>query len=246
MQSVESETLRASVERLYHVFEKYPLRSMIEGCPHCISAKDGKQIHSRPLRLLSSDDLELYSFKAMTTWGDEQDFRHFLPRIFELIAFDDKFSVDIEIVFDKLPYGKWRKWPVDEQHAIEEYFRALWLRVLSIPQHFLSVDSCICGIAQAVDNIRPYLTDWRRSNKTAVLQLCGFVEENASTLINRGTLSVFWRERQAQVQQIMNWLVEPETTAFLEQTFLDVGSDPAAEEISKAVELVAAMRVARS
>ena len=54
----------------------------IEGCPCCVSGSDEDNIHSKQLRQLNGDDLSRYAFKAMTTWGDIEDFKYYLPGIF--------------------------------------------------------------------------------------------------------------------------------------------------------------------
>lgn len=65
----------------------------------------------------------------MTTWGNVDDYRHFLPRIAELISSGQaggSYGVDLDMVGNKLAYAKWRAWPDEEQRAIEEWLLALW------------------------------------------------------------------------------------------------------------------------
>ncbi|KUG09713.1 hypothetical protein [Solirubrum puertoriconensis] len=83
-----------------------------------------QQLAATALRELSEEDLRIFHFKVMTTWGDVNDFKHFLPRIFELLA---QFSLGFEewIALDKLNYGKWHTWPQQEQAAVAEYLLAL-------------------------------------------------------------------------------------------------------------------------
>lgn len=82
-------SLIEAIEALYRAFSNYPLHKHVEGCPCCIAESDKMLLESKPLRQLSSSDLSRYSFKAMTTWGDKNDFRHFLPRIFELVVSEE-------------------------------------------------------------------------------------------------------------------------------------------------------------
>jgi hypothetical protein len=107
-------TLQDSIENLYSVFSSFRLRDRIEACNHCHGSKDDQLIRSKPLRLLGVDELHNYLGDAMTTWGDDYDFRHFLPRILELCALDERLTfpfVDESIIFGKLRYGKWRTCP---------------------------------------------------------------------------------------------------------------------------------------
>ena len=108
MPSTEFHALHEAVERLYEVFARYPLITPVTGCPCCTTPADYAMLASKPLRQLTAKDLRKYATKALTTWGDVNDFRHFLPRLFELIFFDN-FSIDVdaESLFRKLPYGKY-------------------------------------------------------------------------------------------------------------------------------------------
>lgn len=57
--------------------------------------------------------------------GDVEDFKHYLPRIFELLSTTD-FVVDTFVVLGKLNYGNWTCWPVDEQNAIKVFLLSWW------------------------------------------------------------------------------------------------------------------------
>src|SRR5215470_5230868 len=102
--SIDSaEALRSSVERLYTVFADYHLSQHIEGCPCCITPADQAAIHSKPLRRLTYEDLELYAFKAMLTWGAPESWKHFLPRILEILAFEQSsWSPATEAIISRL------------------------------------------------------------------------------------------------------------------------------------------------
>jgi len=78
--------LNASIEKLYATFARYPLRASMDACPCCVTDEDMGRLCSKELRGLEENDISLYAYKAMTTWGDVEDFKHFLPRIFELAS----------------------------------------------------------------------------------------------------------------------------------------------------------------
>jgi hypothetical protein len=85
---VDSPALQTAVAGLYATFAPYPL-GKVAGCPHCVYPQDIALIHSAPMRALSAEQLEKYGWKAMTTWGDVADFKHFAPRLFEIAIYDD-------------------------------------------------------------------------------------------------------------------------------------------------------------
>lgn len=61
----------------------------------------------------------------MTTWGNTEDFKHYLPRILELLS-TGNCIIDNSIVLGKLEYGKWRTWQEKEQRVIKEFLFAWW------------------------------------------------------------------------------------------------------------------------
>ncbi|MDF2578232.1 MAG: hypothetical protein K0S74_1716 [Chlamydiales bacterium] len=105
--------------QLYATFAKYgPLEEM-QGCPCCFNEQIVRKLLCTPLRELSMDGLGRYCFKAMTTWGNANDFRYFLPRIAELILLED--STYSESLKNKLLAAEWETWPLPERTAIIDY-----------------------------------------------------------------------------------------------------------------------------
>lgn len=123
------QTLEDAIEHLYYTFQNYRLKTSIDACTYCVQDSDRAKLHAKRLRDLTDTDLEKYAFKALTTWGDADDFRHFLPRLFELEALHPQRIVglvDPEILFGKLAYAQWDSWDTAEQQSIYVYFEALW------------------------------------------------------------------------------------------------------------------------
>jgi len=118
---------------LYEAFHGYPLKTKIEGCPHCKLDAAEASLHRRPLHELAWADLGVYPFKAMTTFGDESDFKHFLPRILELYVLDYEGAPDVFIIFGKLNYASWTSWPKSETRAIRQFVSA-WRGALAASQ----------------------------------------------------------------------------------------------------------------
>ena len=152
--------LAEAVEGLYDVFSRYPLVPRVGGCPCCVSDSDEALLHSKPLRELTADDLWRYAFKALSTWGTEEDFKHFLPRLFELVAAGT--TID-EQLFHKLVYARppWRQWPVQEQQAIEDYLDALWSYRLSLSPEVAWLDPLLWAYVEILDDLTPYLATGR-------------------------------------------------------------------------------------
>lgn len=89
------------------VFARYPLRGTAEGCPCCVSAADHAEVRSGNLRR--------YAFKALTTWGDEVDFKHFLPALLTALTPGTAYypgtvhggACDLQCFAGKLAYARW-------------------------------------------------------------------------------------------------------------------------------------------
>ena len=204
-----TDKLTIAIEELYATFAVYPLKSTMDGCPCCVSNADKEIIHSKQLRALDGDDLSRYAFKAMTTWGDTDDFKHYLPRILELLATTD-FIVDTFVVLGKLTYGNWRSWLANEQTAIETFVYAWWGHLIRSKTYFdreafieinkltNNIDKLLqlwaisfddSSFANYVELVHDYyydLTgkrkDFRELNETDINKLLNWISMNAATL----------------------------------------------------------------
>jgi hypothetical protein len=129
--SVEGIELGRAIDRLYEAFESYPLKERIDCCPHCELDAAERRLHIRPLRELTWADLGIFAFKALTSFGDADDFRHFLPRLLELYVLDHSGApYTLFMLFEKLNAAKWTNWPADEVAAIRRFIED-WKRVLT-------------------------------------------------------------------------------------------------------------------
>jgi len=121
-----AEGLQKTVAHLYDVFSKYPFNPNISGCPCCIHEADKNQLHAKPLNELTDDDLSRYTHKAMTTWGDVDDYKYYLPRIIELICSPNSL-LDFSATLYKLDYGKWKTWETEEINALRSFLNEWWV-----------------------------------------------------------------------------------------------------------------------
>jgi len=157
--TIEKQALAAAIEGLYEMFSAYPLAAKIDGCPCCVSDQDESSLHRKPLHELTAEDLSRYAFKALTTWGTKNDFKHFLPRLLELVTEKDGIAneIDLAVLFGKLEYAHWNTWPARERAAVRRYLTVLWLFVLSVPMEAVKIDEYLCAIGQAEDDMSSYL-----------------------------------------------------------------------------------------
>lgn len=240
---VQSTRLSSAIERLYDVFASYPLRAQIDGCPHCVHPAMEEPLHARPLRELTGEELSLFSGKAMTTWGDDIDFRHFLPRLLELVALGDS-DIDSFFVMGKLAYGKWELWPGEEQQAVRDFLLAWWADVLEKSPDEVDADCCLNDIEQAESTVMPYLNVWRTNHHlTATLQLARFVSVHRSD----GTTGEVLGERLVgRSREITAFLFEPEVGRRLAACGLGSPDADWAEEVIEAAQTLQLVSAAGS
>lgn len=229
----------ARIEHIYRVFERYPLQRHIDGCTcGCIPLDAEVILHSVPLRDLTGQDLSRFAAKTMTTWGNEADFKHFLPRLLELLT-QDPFS-DVERLMGKLAYGQWWSWPDQEHEAVQAFLQAWWdgvLRREDIEEWWdtCEVASVLEGIAQAEHDLTPYLRQWDAlDTPSAVQHLAAFVLSKAVDLVHGQISGVYWKNRAPQALQVVHWLLEGEQQARLEAAARDQGSEPQRELLEMA------------
>ena len=205
----ETLELRDAIESLYETFASYPLRDDTNACSCCHNRSDEQRLHAKPLRKLNEDDLRQYAADALFVWGDANDFRHFLPRIFELtVAYGDGFE-DPQVVIGKLDHAEWKYWPDVEQQSVERFLKAVWDCRLNVETHEYcerEIEHWLCGFAKAGSQLSPYLAAWlatdtanARLNLAAFLADSGFLKPNCDA-------TDFWADRSESFAELVAWV----------------------------------------
>ena len=216
--------LREAIEQLYIVFAKYPSNPKMDISPLFQDqlAPWNQLIASKPLRELSVDDLNKYSFKAMTTWGDARDFKHFLPRIFELLAelSNDMSGFDVWVTLNKLNYGDFKNWPQNEQVVVHRFLLALWQKLLLEPSD--AIDAYFENYFPAIANVYPdfnqMLQLWTAAdNQHASRRLADFVCRNERKVLKKQVLPGY-EVMPHQGKLFLMWLRSPAVLDKLKQT----------------------------
>jgi hypothetical protein len=243
------ESLNAAIEGLYATFAHFELTGAVDGCPHCTGPGDDEVLRSKPRRKLEGGDLERFAFKAVTTLGSVEDFKHFLPRLLEVLAREGSVGVtECEIVLGKLDYTRWEQWPQRQRVAVKEYLSALWRVVLGEFPGVQPVDDWVCGIGRCEEDMGAYLRTWEEDQgAAAALQLAEFVVENAGRIVRKRELvNAFWNEREAQMRQLIEWLAEDRVADKLEKAFFRLSGGEGSDRVSEAVEQLGWVRKTRA
>src|SRR5438128_364366 len=118
----------------------------------------------------------------MTTWGDEEDFKHFLPRILELWSEDEGFLLNgADQLWSKLESANWREWPENEKQALKNVLDVFMTRSLVVPGCTHSPYRIVDLLFRLSGDIEPLLRQWEelaRTNDTALEWLTFFIGED--------------------------------------------------------------------
>lgn len=219
---------------LYWVFAGYKPENEIPACSHCVDADDKNRLVSKSLRELTADDLSQYAFKALTTFGNVDTFRHFLPRILETIARGPGLPIDTQIFFGKLEYGRWHEWPEDERSAVERFLVAWWDDTILSHPSTEHVDVCLCCIGRTLDDVRPFLEKFDRACQTSQVaqrQMAQLYIDLGPDWSDEGSLGPFWGERSNQEGQVLAWLRDPLHISIVEQALAEFKDDYQLQEL---------------
>ncbi len=123
--------LKESIDNLYTVFTAYTIECELRArsCECCVSDQEIKLLLSKPLKELCANDLNYFMASAITTFGKVEDYKHFLPRILELMV-DNLDVVDDFLTYEKLNYSKWLNWNTEEIIALKSFFETLLINAL--------------------------------------------------------------------------------------------------------------------
>jgi hypothetical protein len=236
--------LDQAIGTLYQVFAQYRARHDMSHCYHCVSQNDISKLLAIPLKVLSLENLDKYLWKAMTTWGEVEDFKHFLPRILELTpTIDDS---DVFIIGSKLEYAHFDNWPELERKAVTDFLQIWWNQELSQfpPDGHLwdcpcaRSDDCLQCLSSATKDVRTFLEIWQKNpHVSAVRHLSHFILEHVESLTSNKELNwdTPWRESIEPKKQVIAFLLDDRTLKKLETAFFSYSNALFAFEFSEAV-----------
>jgi hypothetical protein len=231
--------LKNIISDLYEIFAKYH-GGNIEGSPiYDDLAMWNKEITSKPLKNLTSDDLSRFVGKSITTWGDENDLKHFLPRILELTA-EFQTPYEIWILFEKLSLAKWEKWTENEQTLVHDYMIELWRELLNNDSQNAEWEfkDYFSTIAHFYPNFSELLNVWSDSNsKSSIKFLSNYIFQEKTVIFDRNKISGFY-DKTENAFEFQSWLVSDRIIEKLQESYFEYEKESFAEKISWAEQIV--------
>lgn len=242
-----TEKLKHNIENLYKVFAKYRATDMTGSPLHEDLPKWNKELLSKPLRELDEDDLSRFTGKAMTTWGSANDYKHFLPRIFELTA-ELRTPYEIWIAFDKLTLAEWQKWTEEEQNVVQEFMLALWVSILNDNSEKAEWEfkDYFSAIAHFYPHFTELLNIWNESNtKAGIKHLAEFVINEQRTLFERKKISGFYDQKE-NTEEFINWILSDKMLDKIQQKYFEFETENFAEKISWTEQIITTERKSKA
>lgn len=202
-------TMPELIRELYRVFKPYRLGDDFTGCDHCVAEGASRRLAKFALQELTVPDVNHYAFKALTTWGGERHFKHFLPRLLEL-ASTDYLQFDFpEVLLGKLAYVRWSTWPAAERTAVHRFLHGFWLQQLATDGDFSKDDRIrivLGGLAAACSSLAEYLVLWEPSlGVNAALHGAQLIDSSADELLTKGTLAR-WGTPTVASGELLAWI----------------------------------------
>lgn len=254
MQHDAIQELEQSIEGLYSAFAGYPLKPRIYGCECCVSPKDDVRIHSKPLRQLDWADLQRFAHKSMSTWGDVDDFKHFLPRLLELLPELNSWPICMDRLCPKIYEAGFQDWPEAERLAVDAYFLALWRAVVLTDVVPMNCYEFLSAMVSAQAPVQPFLDDLAKMLEeagTALHKLLYLVESvawnhlypaEAYNLLGEWSLDI---AEEHGWSAISRWLTKLELKASLEDLYFQQEDTDFARQLSRAIQQLDALQSAR-
>lgn len=192
---------------LYATFDA-PRPRLILGCPCCIDTRNVDVLLSKPLGVLTSDELSRYASGVFLTVGGPVDYRYLLPRIFDLSANDLSWFPTPEIVIGALARAEWDVWSASERAAILSFLSAWfdrWAGGGAYEDGFGEIDALLCGMARARIDIVPYMARLLLPvNAAGLLELQSLNGPNAA---NGAPPESFWEDAPEGWRRLTDFLV---------------------------------------
>lgn len=234
-----TEKLKNIIDKLYKAFSKYEATDMTGSPVYDDLDKWNKELLSKPLRELDEEDLSRFTGKAITTWGSPNDYKHFLPRIFELTA-ELRTPYEIWIAFDKLNYSEWNNWEEGEQKVIHEYMLSLWEYMVNDNSEKVEWEfkDYFSSIAHFYPNFFDLLNTWAKSeSKAGIKHLSAYIIGEQNTIFEKKKISGFYNQEE-NIEEFISWLLSDEILNKLQRKFFEFATENFAENISRAEQII--------
>ncbi len=226
---MEHQLLEAT-SKLYSVFKPYVVHGDLRGrsCDCCVTDEEIRLLLSKPLKELTEGDLRHFMSSAISTFGNVEDYKHFLPRILELMQEAETGVLEDFLDFEKLNYGEWEIWGEKEINAIDDYFFELWeTKINDEASTFCQIDS-ILKIIYKYSGLEKALVIWENSNS----------EKGMLYMVDLVLSGFYYSDKDEFVNTLMIWFSSKDIVSKIENQFFKTEDEDLAWRIAIAHNLL--------
>ncbi|WP_256754062.1 hypothetical protein [Mesorhizobium sp. Mes31] len=205
--------LQRLIDDFYTAFSPYPRPHTMHASPLRDTVALLKTLSSAPLRNLAGEQIDPYASYALTTVGDVDDYKHFLPRMLELAVHEQRWpgTQPTSIVL-RLKRARWLDWPTREQAAIRALFDAACSQVILAHPDEEEAGNWICAYACLDLDLAPILEQWLVTPSIdAALQLAQFMQHDAKFVFENDTSerAIWSYVDETEIHRMRRWLLGP-------------------------------------
>jgi len=182
--------LKVATDHLFDTFHKYTILGNLRerSCNCCVSDNEIKDLLSKSLRQLTEEDLRHFMASAICTFGDIEDYKHFLPRILELMQYPKSDFLEDFLIYEKLNYSEWETWDIEEIKAIDSYFLTLWTEKIKNSDTSFYEIQALFDIIEKYVGVEKGLKIWEEyASNQSLLFVVDFVWNNYNLKNNKTT-----------------------------------------------------------
>ncbi|MES2618948.1 MAG: hypothetical protein V4613_13810 [Bacteroidota bacterium] len=229
-----TDELKITIETLYDTFAKYQGLSKLEGSPLYDELSTWNiDLRSKKLKELTEEDLSRFAGKVMLTWGDENDYRCYLPRMLELTA-ELKTPYNIWTLYSRLEDANWKTWDIEEQTAINDFTVELWNNLLNDNSEKAEWEfkDYFHAIANFYPDFAQVLKVWETNNNFASIKhLTNYIFEERQYLFDNNFINSIEKNTK-HIEQFKIWLTSERILKKIEKAFYDNEKTEIAERLS--------------
>ena len=235
-----TDRLKISITNLYDTFSKYHGNPNMTGSPLYGDLNEwNKTLFSKPLRILTGEDLSRFAGKVISTWGDTNDLKHFLPRLFELTALLDT-PYDIWILYQKLQDSIYQTWDTEEQNAINEFTIAMWDNLLydNSEKAEWVFDDYFAALAYFHPNFNDLTALWISNDSfSSIKHLTNYIFDEAHNIFQKNHITGNVKSTR-NIVAFKNWLLSDIMFQKLTNAFYQFEKTELAEKISWVIKIL--------
>lgn len=222
--------LESAIQNVFEVFSVYTLNGGLRdrSCKCCVSQEEIRELVSKPMNELSVDEIGHFMRSAISTFGDVDDLKHFLPRILELFQDPSYDLVDDFLTFEKLNYAEWETWNAEEIEAVDNYILALWAAIISNESSTISKIEKVPALIAKYVGIEKALQIWKNKCSKKSIKLIVEHSLNGKNIgLSESDLNTFW-----------NWISNKTVLKKMEELFFESNDEIESSRISVAYTLI--------